>query len=373
MMQLVERIEWLPVHGATLRVQDDGSLVLGDGATLDYHLLRWTDRRLNGVRIKLTITAKPVDRCDTNLYVHHWGHKDICSIEKDGRIAFNEGAEELSVERRPNGFLALKIIFLNHHPTLSIGLGKPRGHYQGAGTDQYLFQIIEVELLPLNAPRQIIIDRLWRGNDPFRGFPANLFEHDLQGWNSQHAYLSDAIAALRPSVIVEVGVWKGGSTVFMANEAKALGLPSVVIAVDTWLGSSEHWVIDVNFAEMSLLNGYPALYYKFISNVIRAGVADHVLPMPTDSLSAAEILKSLGISAEMIHLDSGHGYESVIADLRAWWPLLVAGGILIGDDYTPRGGGGWVSVQRAFDDFFGALDLIPIENIGEKCRVRKPG
>jgi hypothetical protein len=79
--------------------------------------------------------------------------------------------------------------------------------------------------------------------------------------------------------------------------------------------------------------------------------------MPTDSLSAAEILKSLGISAEMIHLDSGHGYESVIADLRAWWPLLVAGGILIGDDYTPRGGGGWVSVQRAFDDFFGALDL----------------
>ena len=44
--------------------------------------------------------------------------------------------------------------------------------------------------------------------------------HDLQGWNSQHIYLSDAITALRPAVIVEIGVWKGGSTVFMANELK---------------------------------------------------------------------------------------------------------------------------------------------------------
>src|SRR5437016_4087354 len=145
----------------------------------------------------------------------------------------------------------------------------------------------------------MIIDRLWRGRDPLRGFPGNLFEYDLQGWNSQHAYLNDTIVLLRPSVIVEVGVWKGGSTVFMANAVKNLGVASVVIAVDTWLGSSEHWLTDL-FSEMSFINGYPALYHKFLSNVIRAGVADYVRPIPIDSLNAAEILKALSVAPKII-------------------------------------------------------------------------
>jgi hypothetical protein len=128
--RLVERIEWVPVHGATTRVDENGSLVLGDGATLDWHLLRWTDPRLNGVRIKLTILAKPADSCDTNLYVHHWGPKDVCSIAKDGTIVFDEGAEEIHVQRRADGVIAATIIFRNHHPTISLGTGKPRGQYQ---------------------------------------------------------------------------------------------------------------------------------------------------------------------------------------------------------------------------------------------------
>jgi hypothetical protein len=367
--RLVERIEWVPVHGATTRVDDDGSLVLRDGATLDWHLLRWTDPRLNGVRIKLTILAKPADSCDTNLYVHHWGPKDVCSIAKDGTVALNEGAEEIHVERRSDGIIAATIIFQNHHPTLSVGTGKPRGRYQGTGSDQYVFKSIEGELSALNPTRQMILDRLWRGCDPLRGFPGNLFEYDLQGWNSQHAYLSDTITALRPSVIVEVGVWKGGSTVFMANEVKKLGLASVVVAVDTWLGSSEHWL--TYFTELSILNSYPALYHKFLSNVVRAGVADYVIPIPIDSLNAAQLLRSLGVAPEIIHLDGGHDYESVMADLRAWWPVLAPDGFLLGDDYFTDGM--WPTVRQAFDDFFGPLNLVPIENIAGKCRVRKPG
>jgi hypothetical protein len=367
--RLVERIEWVPVHGATTRVDDDGSFVLRDGATLDWHLLRWTDPRLNGVRIKLTILAKPTDSCDTNLYVHHWGDKDVCSIASDGTVALNEGAEDIHVERRSDGVVAATIIFQNHHPTLSLGTGKPRGRYRGTGSDQYVFKSIKVELSALNPTRQMIIDRLWRGCDPLRGFPGNLFEYDLQGWNSQHAYLSDTIASLRPSVIVEVGVWKGGSTVFMADAVKKLGLASVVIAVDTWLGSSEHWL--TYFTELSILNGYPALYHKFLSNVVRAGVADYVIPVPIDSLNAAQILSSLGVAPEIIHLDGGHDYESVMADLRAWWPVLAPDGFLLGDDYFTEGM--WPTVRQAFDDFFGPLNLVPIENVWGKCRVRKPG
>ncbi len=186
---------------------------------------------------------------------------------------------------------------------------------------------------------------------------------------ARRAYLSDTITALRPSVIVEVGVWKGGSTVFMANAVKEMGLASVVIAVDTWLGSSEHW-LTADFAAMSFINGYPALYHKFLSNVIGAGVGDYVLPIPIDSLNAAQMLKSLRVAPGIIHLDGGHDYELVMADLRAWWPVLALGGVLLGDDYFTDGM--WASVRQAFDDFFGALDLLPIENINGKCRVSKP-
>jgi hypothetical protein len=84
--KLVERIDWLPIHGASARLDYRGFLVLSDGPKLDYHLLRWTDPRANGARVKLRIVAKPAESCNTNLYVHHWGPQDVCSIAKEGAV-----------------------------------------------------------------------------------------------------------------------------------------------------------------------------------------------------------------------------------------------------------------------------------------------
>jgi predicted O-methyltransferase YrrM len=365
---LLEQIKWLPVHGAALRIDDDGVLIFGDGATLDWHLLRWTNPRLNGTRVRLAVVAKPAKTCDTNLYVHHWGGKDVCSIDKSGTVVLDEGAEKIHVEHRSDGYLATTIVFENRHPTLSLGTGKPRGHYRGTGVDQYYFKSIEVELLPINSVRKVVFDRLWKGYDPFRALRGRLLAYDLQGWNSQHSYLSDTIAAIHPTSIVEIGVWKGGSTVFMASELKKLALSSVIIAVDTWLGSSEHWLRQSN-AELEFLDGRPDLYHKFLSNVVHAGVTDYVVPLPVDSLNAAQIVNSLPLRPQMIHLDGGHDYDSVIADLRAWWPILAQGGVIVGDDYYTNGT--WPEVRKAFDEFFGALSLTPIENVAGKCRVRK--
>lgn len=218
--------------------------------------------------------------------------------------------------------------------------------------------------------RQAVIERIWRGADPMHGFPSNLIEFDLQGWNSQHPYLAEAIAAVRPSIIVEIGVWKGGSTIFMAEQLKKANLNSVVIAVDTWLGSSEHWLVNEYFNAMSFLHSYPALYHKFVSNVIRTGNRDYVVPMPLDSLNAAQVMRGVGVNPGMIHLDGGHDYDSVIADLKAWWPLLAPGGILVGDDYFEDGR--WATVKAAFNDFFGPLGITELENVDGKCRIQKP-
>jgi len=365
---LIEPVNWEAVHGATTRVDDDGLLVLGDSPRFDYHLLRWTDPRARGTRVKLSFVAKPTRNCEANLYVHHWGPRDILSVNREGKVIINEG-KDVVVEFLPDGFMLVSVVFYNDHETLAVGLGKPGGQYTGTGQEHYVFRSIDVELLPTSPVRQMLVQRIWRGNDPFSGFPANLFEYDLQGWGSQHPYLRQAIERTQPSVIVEIGVWKGGSTVFMAQAAKSLGLACVVIAVDTWLGSSEHWLDGRHFSLMSFLNGYPALYHKFLSNVIRAEVNEYVLPLPMASLGAAEIMMALGLKADVVHLDAAHDYESVIADLRAWWPVVASGGILIGDDYYPDGLG-WPGVLKAFDEFFGELG-ISFESHGGKCLIQK--
>jgi cephalosporin hydroxylase len=46
---------------------------------------------------------------------------------------------------------------------------------------------------------------------------------------------------LRPSIVVEIGVWKGSSVITLASKMKELNLDGVVIAVDTWLGAWDHW------------------------------------------------------------------------------------------------------------------------------------
>jgi cephalosporin hydroxylase len=47
----------------------------------------------------------------------------------------------------------------------------------------------------------------------------------------------------------------------------------------------------------------------------------------------------------MLFLDGNHDYEFVRADLEAWVPLVVAGGLIIGDDWA------WIGVRRAAVEF----------------------
>jgi predicted O-methyltransferase YrrM len=218
--------------------------------------------------------------------------------------------------------------------------------------------------------RQRLIDAIWHGLDPFTGFPEHLYEMDLQGWGERHPYLTDSVSEIRPRVIVEVGVWKGASVAAMAGKLRELQTEGVVVAVDTWLGSSEHWIADHWFRQLSNEQGRPALQKKFMANIAAKGLQDYVVPLPLDSINASHVLRQHNISIDLLHLDGGHDYQSVMADLQAWWPLVRPGGILIGDDYNTNGT--WPEVREAFDQFFGRLRLAPFDILPPKCRVRKP-
>ena len=212
-----------------------------------------------------------------------------------------------------------------------------------------------------------LVDVLFRGVDPFSGFPRGLIEIDTAGWNSDHPYLRDTIARDRPQTIVEVGVWKGASVITMAKQIEASSIDAVIIAVDTWLGSSEHWLNSDWFEGMSWQFGHPQIYYKFMANMIHSGMARYVLPLPLDSVNAAAVLSDRGIYVDMIHLDGGHDYELVMMDLNAWWPLLRPGAIFVGDDYITE----WPGVKSAIDNFLSRTPHADFEVAFPKCYARK--
>ena len=220
---------------------------------------------------------------------------------------------------------------------------------------------------------QSLVKHLWHGFNPYAGFPLHLYENDMTGWNSGHGYLSQAVDATKAQIVIEIGVWKGLSTITLAKALQYLKLDGCVISIDTWRGSSEHWAQKESFEELCLENAEPRMMRKFLQNIVTSGLKDFVIPLPLDSVNAAVLLEARGISADVIHIDAGHDYRSVYCDIEIWWPLLRPGGILIGDDYKPASEGGFVEVRRAFDDFFVPLGLSPIENYGAKCRITKPG
>ncbi|MGU3362365.1 class I SAM-dependent methyltransferase [Methylobacterium sp. M6A4_1b] len=219
--------------------------------------------------------------------------------------------------------------------------------------------------------RRAIVDALWHGRDPFARPPDSLRPRDLQGWRSLHPFLDGAVAEFRPSVIVEIGAWKGASTLHLARSLAAHGVDGTVIAVDTWLGAVDHWADADLFGELAMENGYPSLYRTFLANVLREGLADRVVPLPLDSVNAAELMRLRGLTADVIHLDAGHEEASVAADLRAWWPVLRPGGLLIADDYDSLGGR-FPGVTRAVDAFCASERVRGPWAQGGKCKVLKP-
>lgn len=219
--------------------------------------------------------------------------------------------------------------------------------------------------------RQDLIAALWHGRDPFADPPEDLRALDLQGWRSVHPYLDEAVDEFRPAIVVEIGTWKGASTLHLARTMAERDIPGTVISVDTWLGAVDHWADESLFAELATEHGFPSLYRTFLANVVREGMTGRVLPLPLDSVNAAELLRLRGVSADVIHLDAGHEEASVAADLRAWWPVLRPGGLFIADDYD-RLGGRFPGVTRAVDGFCAEMGLPPPWSLRGKCKFLKP-
>lgn len=220
-----------------------------------------------------------------------------------------------------------------------------------------------------------LVNVLYGGTDPFAFFQGSENDIDFQGWGSSHPYLSEAIERICPKIIIEVGVWKGASVIFMAEQLRRLALDAVIIAIDTWRGSSEHWLNRKSWESLRVSGGIVHLQETFMANILARGLEDFVLPLPLDSINAFQVCKKLQIRPDLVHIDAGHDYESVSTDLRIWWSLLGQGGAMICDDYSVDELGkpkGWPGVVKAIGEHLDTTDSrIGFKHQDNKCYIRK--
>lgn len=210
--------------------------------------------------------------------------------------------------------------------------------------------------------------RAIHARNPYDGFRFEERPFDDRGWGSQSPAFGDLVERVRPSLIIEVGTWKGGSALELASHLDRLDLSGGrILCVDTWLGALEMWGDQTDaerFGSLDLKHGYPQIYYQFLANVCHKGAQNRIIPFPLPSITAAQWLSLRGVRAELIYVDGSHEEEDVYGDVSDYWDLLAPSGILFGDDYS------WTGVKLAVDRFAKEHRLV-LHHLEDKWLLNK--
>lgn len=141
---------------------------------------------------------------------------------------------------------------------------------------------------------------------------------------------------------VEVGVGDGNFSAFLCNTTPVREF----YGVDPYLKYEDY--IDIPERASDFYNtqeGLDALYdlttyvYECYENatLIRKTSVEAALDFDDESI-------------DLVYIDANHEYEYVKQDLEAWWPKIVQGGVLCGDDYEEAGAIPFGVIQ-AVDEF----------------------
>lgn len=184
-------------------------------------------------------------------------------------------------------------------------------------------------------------------HDPY----ANLETVPFHGFTFERTpdMFMEVLKELKPTTIIEIGSWIGGSALLMAAAAEDLGLDVEIVCIDTWLGSVEHLGEVTTFHKLE--NGRPTIYRQFLSNIVHQNRQSVITPFPIDSVNGLLFLQKHGIKADLIYVDGGHDYMSVKNDLYNSAKLLRGGGWILGDDYQHP------ELRIAVKDVFGELSV----------------
>jgi predicted O-methyltransferase YrrM len=150
-------------------------------------------------------------------------------------------------------------------------------------------------------------ERLPRDEEILRALDRAVDELGAVGWcrpAERHLLYHLARSGPGAGAIVELGSWKGLSTIYLAAGSKQGGRERVT-AIDPFS---------------------PERHVEFHKNLLGAGVADWVRPHVAESVAAARDWD--GGPIRLLYIDALHTYPQVRQDYEAWYPLVAPGGLI---------------------------------------------
>lgn len=147
----------------------------------------------------------------------------------------------------------------------------------------------------------------------------------IEGWLSEpEGELLYSLAKQVPAgqAIVEIGSWKGRSTIWLAKGAQS-GQRNKVYSIDPHCGSEAH-----------VSEGEENTYQELLTNLAKAKVEEIVIPLVAVS---DEVAKSWRGNVGLLWIDASHRYEDVKRDLLSWKPHLASDAIVAFHDCDQPG------------------------------------
>lgn len=142
----------------------------------------------------------------------------------------------------------------------------------------------------------------------------------------------------RGKLVLEIGSWKGRSTVVLAEVAKHL------VAVDHHKGSVEHGPEALSLPD-------------FVANLGLHGVREKVSVCVMDSARLVTFFKPANF--ELVFVDGSHDFGSATRDGHTALHLVKPEGVVIFHDYTPN----WPGVQNAVRNISAAYPGWRLEEV----------
>jgi len=178
------------------------------------------------------------------------------------------------------------------------------------------------------------------------------------GWGNFGQMHSDVFSAIfkhadpdRPLIVVELGVASGRGLATLAFLARGKSIK--VFGVDHFQGtkgeSREYYFND--------WDGISAANVRLNLRNVEIQDDEYTI-IEKDTVAAAADFTAV----DYVFLDADHSYEGCVADIRAWWPLVVPGGFIGGHDLPMP------SVGKAVKEFFPNYNKV-----GQDCwNYQKP-